>query len=461
MMPDENNSTYGDLLVDQEHNQIILTLFFPCDDDSLLPTSPYTGIIPYICGAIRPYGTKILLLDCVAGKQSSVLGQYTQQLISVRYAFVGMTANKASDIRFKAARVNFGDIGVWANLSQFEYTHSEDGSFGYLCRAKPELSLQINDSLTIALSPVFSSSGGTPFSKELTLRQDINVSFEYRSAVSWTTVEQDIDCFLALLCFSLNSSVPIEKISCLPTSSESTSGDESASVHHQMIDVYLGTRAARGEDRTRPWQFAATLSELSGVGAISSWYNQYDLLEPIINLYLIGIRGSAPSAETLFLNLVQGLETFHSRFIEDRYANYEKHVRKMIGDALDWESFLLKDIARKRGGVSLHDRIAYLIFDNGTLPFFSALYDIDPYTDKVVATRNYLTHYSRHRKNNSFSPEELPYVNSELMALIEYHVLLVIGLSRDAARNVIGKRENLMRIATIQHGPTQRPRKND
>ena len=455
----DDSSVFGELLIDKDRHRISLTLTIPHTEGRLRDVMPHTGNIPYIFGTLRPLSAKILLLECVAGKRHTNFGKYTQQLYSVRYAFIGLETKDNSDPCIKVAEVNYGDIGAWADLSQFDFASQEDGAFGYVYRAKPEVTLRISDALTISLVPIFSSSEGAPHSRELTLRQEINVIFKYRNPTTWSIIEKDIECFAALLSFSMGEDVVKETIRCLQPDTENSTADDSNFASRQMIDVYLGTRETNRGGERLSWQFAATLEELAEVDAISCWYNQYDLLSPIIDLYLIGIRGNAPSAETLFLNLTQALETLHSRFVEARAGNYMEHVREVIHEfgvppeqEHKWEEYLLKDINRKKKSISLHNRIAYLIVDRGNRPFHSTLGNIVPYTEKLVATRNYYTHYSESRKKGSFSKEELPYVNSELMALIEYHILLIIGIPREAARIVFGKRLNSVNIAATLSG---------
>lgn len=42
-------------------------------------------------------------------------------------------------------------------------------------------------------------------------------------------------------------------------------------------------------------------------------------------------------------------------------------------------------------------------------------------------TRNYYTHFSPDKRGKAFGKEELPIINAELMALLEYHLMLTLG----------------------------------
>ena len=457
--PDADSPLFGELQIDQEHKRIALTITIPHAEGQSWTAASY-GRIPHICGTLNPLGTKMTLFDCITRHRQSTFALCTQAIISARYAFADCEIPSESDISFKTVKASFGDIVSWAQLSQFNLPSSNEDGFGFVCKTKPEVQLTIDRTLTITLSPALSSSGGNPFARELTLKQAVSAYFEYKEPVPWQQIERDLDCFASLLSFSMNEDVSVEGIRYQPLLSGDNHATEDNTLQPTMRDIFLGTGKSRNDGRNHYWQFAATLDDLNQVNAITRWYDQYDRLKPIINLYLIGIRGNAPSAETLFLNLTQALESFHARFIESRFPDfkgYENHVQDMVhgfGISEDseqqWVDYLLTGATRHR--IYLYDRIAYLIVDQGTRPFQSTICNIVPYTKKIVKTRNYFTHYSESNKDDSFAKEELPYVNSELMALLEYHILKVIGLSREFARKVIGKRLSGIKTAAYLAG---------
>lgn len=69
-------------------------------------------------------------------------------------------------------------------------------------------------------------------------------------------------------------------------------------------------------DRIVSWNWF-TLPELLENNSFSLYIKKYDTLEPIIELYMEAFSPIGISPKRLFLNLVQGLETYHSRFITE------------------------------------------------------------------------------------------------------------------------------------------------
>ena len=57
--------------------------------------------------------------------------------------------------------------------------------------------------------------------------------------------------------------------------------------------------------------------------------------------------------------------------------------------------------------------------------------------DQVVNTRNYLTHYDQGIKNQAATdPKELFQLHSKLEALVQLHLLRLLGIDNDHIRNM-------------------------
>ncbi|WP_367254575.1 HEPN domain-containing protein [Trueperella pyogenes] len=59
---------------------------------------------------------------------------------------------------------------------------------------------------------------------------------------------------------------------------------------------------------------------------------------------------------------------------------------------------------------------------------------------ELVDTGNYYTRFSPDRKDKAFGKEELSIVNGELMALLEYHLMLTLGFDDETALTNVQRR---------------------
>lgn len=97
----------------------------------------------------------------------------------------------------------------------------------------------------------------------------------------------------------------------------------------------------------------------------------------------------------------------------------------------------------------LRSRLADLAFADGVLPFWPNHQFPSDYIKRIVITRNYYTHYDPAKEGQAFSLEELAAVNGHLMALIEYHILILLGFDRDKVRKRTA--EKISRIDDISY----------
>lgn len=66
-------------------------------------------------------------------------------------------------------------------------------------------------------------------------------------------------------------------------------------------------------------------------------------------------------------------------------------------------------------------------------------YSREEFVNKVVDTRNYLTHYNENKEEKIFSEQEFLYANSLLMLYLQYYVLIEIGIKKKKAKKLLHK----------------------
>lgn len=176
-----------------------------------------------------------------------------------------------------------------------------------------------------------------------------------------------------------------------------------------------------------------TLPELIENKCFDNYFSKYEKLEPIIELYIQIIVSNEMSNIRAFLNLVQALETYHSRFKANSIVEFKKRIENSILKDRPSE-FREKDkkflMANSRKFITLESRIADLVtaefnihFDIGNIQYLDF--------PKVIAdTRNYYIHYDENiKKRRVLDNSELPVYNRSLIKVLEYYILLELGFS--------------------------------
>ena len=382
-------------------------------------------------------GARVTLLDCSLERRSVQYGQYVTELASAAYAFWGIDARGASAPQFRGAIVDFGDIVRWSGLCHVEWDRDDEGDT-FSWRRSEGYKLEIGAGAHLDISPTLGSISFQSYERQLSITQLVAVKFRYESERSWQLVMADADWFRRLVELGKGARVGIEKAHYLHSSVTfpADSGFEDDEILRPG-DVTIGVGESdshHGKDH--PFLYLFDLSEAMECGALASWVSQREPLGPVIDLYSLVYSDKIPSASALFLNLMQALETFHSRFFASGKREYLERVDVLCSASGDsgLRDFLCDSGQRRAGSVYLRSRIADLLYADGLRPVNPQNGRFADYPKRLVDTRNYYTHYDRSRLETIYALDELPIVNTELRVLLEYHLMLQLGFDEELAR---------------------------
>lgn len=177
-----------------------------------------------------------------------------------------------------------------------------------------------------------------------------------------------------------------------------------------------------------------TLPELIRNESFNNYFKKYELLEPIIELYTEIIKSSEMSIIRVFLNIVQALETYHSRFVTNETTEFKNRIKLVILKDIpeehkqSYSTFLL---ANTKGFITLESRLADLLLANFSMIFDTGDVKLLDFPSVVARTRNYYIHYDERIKDKGriLNEEEIPIYNNSLLSMLEYYLLLEIGFS--------------------------------
>ena len=183
--------------------------------------------------------------------------------------------------------------------------------------------------------------------------------------------------------------------------------------------------------KTNPWEYNLTLTKLP------SEIDTNDILvklTPILNLYLSLFKYRDMPVEMIFLNIVQALETFHSRFFHDNDKNkYIESVKERFSDSPNKEKFfrlLLNNTQMDEncGYIILVSRLNDLLINTNTGLFNQYFWNNEDYAQTIADTRHYYTHYGASKEKKALKGKDLLDAIYVLQTLLEYHVCLVLGV---------------------------------
>lgn len=453
----------GELHFSEGDRFIALEILIPASEGNSIPTAPYIGKVPYICGTLFS-GARVLLYDCSTGMEQNYVMSFTRQIIYAKYAFWGLSIDSLDDMKFSAAIINFEDVIAWSGLCKYEWNYCENESSSLSWIHKDSIEVKWNENLKLTFSPQQGKIGGDMFKKEICVYQHILFEFSYTRLTDWNAIMEDVLCIQYLIGLGVNHYVEIDKIKYIhPSIFHELPRENGASEKiAQPAELSIGTGKIEARKESHVYEYLFTLEELVHAGALQKWRDNYAALKPVLDLYFTAFSNNIGTPEMLFLNITQALETFHARFVTDDAKTYPDRVNKLLssfcansGNSEKWKTFLIDDLQRKsKNRILLRTRLVDLAFADGKLPFWPTNTLPVSYIQRVVDSRNYYTHYSTEKHDLAFTRGELRWVNGQLLALMEYHLLVFLGFETDQVRKkTVEKIGRICQARDIQNQP--------
>lgn len=446
----------GELVIDEEEGVLALVLTIRKTEEDPFPAG--LEVPSLICGTTS-VGAKVTLYGCRGGHVHYQLLQFTQQVIYIRYAFWGIQTFSEDDLLFSRIDLDLGNITPWASLSRIESRFDDDGA--YLCRWIHEeaISYQRDDGSTLEFVPTLKSTSNSFYEPKAVIEHGITVSLLYDEPVTWAAVLDDVCIAESLVSLGMHEDVSVQSMKYLPAVVDVPHDDPSvaralaASPPMREITVCAGRRSTG--TKSRLYEYLFDLKQFAAVEGFEHWFAYYSRLKPVLNLYLMAFSEKVSSPEIYFLNLMQALETFHTRFVIDGRKAYRTRVEGLVASAFNFggaskvERFLWSSQQDQyKAKIILKSRLADLFYADGTYPIPYSLSSCEKFLTRVTMSRHYYTHYDGRKAAKAFSKSELRDVNDILMIILEHHILVLLGFdANEVAGKTFSKIDRLKRAA--------------
>lgn len=285
---------------------------------------------------------------------------------------------------------------------------------------------------------------------------------EYQTERHWKSIENDIRALRSLLTFGMSRRIFIDEMQYYHMSNQ----DPGIPGYVHGASVYLGDEqeGRTSSDKGR-YRYLFTLDDLTeeGCRCLRNWYDKYERMKPVIELYEATWNVPGISAEMLFLNLAQALETYHARFVCDDLKQYVRMIDTFLRETYEleadaeyseneksWRRILINQDEDKSRSIVLKSRLGYLFLARFEYVFSFLDYSREDFIERMVHTRNYYTHYSPDKERLIFPFRKLPYVNGILMAVLQYYMMREIGIPDGRIKKKVGMQiEGVMRSYRI------------
>ena len=401
----------------------------------------------------------VTLEGCFRRSWNSNLGGLWTSTIHANQAFIGAIYEDGEDITFSKVQFSVEGLDEWLRISGIHVDHHWDEQRASIDFDPPKeipLHLPVPGGMEMRFGFRWTLPG-FPSIIEARITQKAYValiSTELRPLDDFVTLIFKIHTFL---CFAINKIVSLESITAYST--ELTQELNDGSTYELPIKVYyesLPQSEAKPKIRLPDMLFLYRGIEKEREDIFNRWLKNYETSEPAFNLYFASKSGAYKYLDGKFLSLVQGIETLHRRNSQETFMSREEFsnlvdtISKSVpNDRREW----IRKKLKYANELSLRKRVGEMIepFED----FFGSNSERKHFIFKVVATRNYLTHYDSGIESQAASGRDLYMLCWKLEALFQLHFLRIIGIKDEDISAIV--KENFDLRDKLGIGPPEPP----
>ena len=390
---------------------------------------------PKIIHGITDNGNLCTLMNSyLKDSKISLPAGLVQENYIVNFLIVGELFNSVEEVKLESISVNYSLLEEWLSISAFKQDFPSKG--------KPvEARFTFPESFEVFIGNIYASisldgkfhTGGDNFR---TLKWDytafIKIAPSGDKSLDWF-IEQ-LHSIASVLTLFTGEPVYPRQIKARISGQNKITGRQAK----EPIEIFYELTGTESPRALHPFEMIIPFPLVRGnIGTIlSNWFEKSSLLSPTINLFISMFYKSKIYTDSVFLSLMQAVESYCRRRYEGRYVTEQGYKQYL-------EQIILPDTMPSELKESLRNRLEYGN-EYSLRKRFEKLFDIlesklknlitdntDAFINSVVDTRNYLTHYDKKLEEKRLQGADLYYANQRLALLLTTILLKEIGISED------------------------------
>lgn len=401
---------------------------------------------PKIILGISSDGKLMTLYKCFEKKTSLSIPGFLTSSFHVNLVFVGAHFLRPEDVEFKSVSVRYLCLDEWVNISGFIVEPSKKGEILIRYNSPESVQADICDGLKVSIDFRAKGSAFSVPEKEVTIKQETWFKIETSEAKSFEYYQDIINKTGILLSLAIGIPVYPLAIEGLTEANAVTLRDEKT--YYPTVEVFYKLSHVPKEHKSLlPFDMLFTYKDISNrFGTLlRNWFEKMDLLEPVYNLYFATLWNPRMYLEDRFLSLVRAIESFHRRIYGGKYLTdedyggvYDSLTAAIPGGISSELKERLKEYLKYGNEFSLRKRLKEIFDKYQVLNEF--IENRDGFVEKVVNTRNYLTHYDKDLEKQAAKGEELYYLTEKIKLCVEVLLFTELGFTLDEVKAFFKKR---------------------
>lgn len=436
-------------------SETTLELFGSLRDEDIETTGRVTIPKPttVIYGHLEGEGPCTLFRNSRGSVRMPLGGKASSSSWSSRMLFIGIHLPDPASAEFCDWTVAFTGLEEWVGTSPFQQEESPEGE-ATLTRTvryvQPETIAVSIPSADMNLDLEFGLSITGNMYRSLTLSRTPYLVLRPRSPrqLEWFYATlRDVQNFL-LFCIG-QPAYPKSIVAHIPAKEQETEnkGHEGKKPPKETsVRVYYHYQHYREQRALSPAQMPLPLPSICHMLSemLNHWFSKGEKLRDVYGLFFSTIYNAELYTQSVFLSLTQAVETYSRAVHEAIYVaptDYEQ-ISKALGEAIPRDTpadlkTSLKSRIKYGNEYSLRKRLKEILSSLEAETVGLITNDPNRFGNRIVDTRNYLTHYSEELRGNAISGTDLQIANYRLKLLLTILLCKELGIIESSVREML------------------------
>ena len=437
-LPKSPDQKVGGIASFSPSDGVFLELFSSLNEDPEYLGSD-TVFRPDFIHGITTEGERVTLRNCIRGSHSMSSSQGTK-VTSSSYQAISLLsgAHFTEQINFDRFRVQFPLLTKWSGVTGINYSGSVFEGGEVSAGDTFEITYEFPESITAELDDaelklIFNADfnvgrvGGVSIDEEVYFDIIPNSGqISYDDSIDNSRILQD---FITLATGKeVQTSMMIGRL------------EQDEQPGYNDVEILFSTSGdLKLPDSLHPLKANFVLADIVDDFSeiMNNWFEHYEELEPVYNLYFGVQYNSEMYLQNQLLSLTQAIETYHRREIggqylsDDEFEEFYDNICDIIPNRFDdsFQDHLQQGTFKYANEYSLRKRLSQLVSEQESI-LEELPMDIAASVNEIVNTRNYLTHYDDDISPRAGTSELHPLI-LRLRAILETVLLSNLGIAEN------------------------------
>ena len=395
-----------------------------------------------IVGQIEEAG--LVTLDNCFCKSIEGSGEISKSLIHVNRVFTGVGYDEDKIPRFNSVTFSVEGLDEWVGITGINVDFQLEERTSTISYQPPtDVPFNLDNGMQLLITFGWTALTGYPI-KEAGISQKAYFELVSQEALELDDFISVVRKITHFLCFAMDQTVSLESIEATSDKLHQDIGEDRT--RRIPINIYYPSwpYSKDGPETYRSKLFKFEEIQNDAERIINNWIEAYEQITPTFNLYFLAKMGMQTYLEERFMALVQGLEAYHRRTSDEKRmdeAEFEGLVENLIEKCPEEHREWLSRELKYGNEVSLRKRLRDII-----KPFKDVIGNRtkrDNLIDRIVNTRNYLTHYDQSLESEAAQGDALWSLYLKMELLFQLHLLHLIGFNREEINSIMTNCEQL------------------